>query len=91
MVTVWDVPNILSQVPKIPSILIKRVLLAEAQHRRLHSAFEKPFFTFVGEKGQNVYRQEEEPEEAEAAAGGEDGLLHVNTIEDCELRSLLIS
>ncbi len=37
---------------------------------------------------QNVYWQEEKPEEA--AAAGEDGLLHTNTIEDCELRSLLI-
>ena len=33
---------------------IKRVLLAEAQHKRLHSAFEKSFFTFVGEKCCNI-------------------------------------
>ena len=42
---------------------------------------------------QNVYRQEEEPEAAEAeeaAEAGEDELLHSNTIGDCELRSLLI-
>ncbi len=41
-----------------------------------------------GQACQNVYWQEEESE-AEAAAAGEDGLLHAYTIEDCELRRLL--
>ncbi len=75
------------------SIRIKCVLLAEAQRQRLHSTFVKPFYLLLLGKSvvnakrpfQNVYRQEEEPEEA----AGEDGLLHANTIEDCELRSLL--
>ncbi len=39
---------------------IKCVLLAEAQHRRLHSAFEKPFFTFVEEKKQNKEQKQKE-------------------------------
>ena len=48
------------------------MLLAEALHRRLHSAFEKPFFTFVGEKCWRRVRQEEELEE-EAKQGAEEG------------------
>ncbi len=39
------------------------MLLGKAQHRRLHSAFEKPFFTFVWE-----VRQEEEEKEAKQGA-----------------------
>ncbi len=70
------------------------MLLAVAQHRRLHSAF--GWGDQFGppceiQACQNMYRQEEEPEEAGAGAAGEDVLLHANTIEDCELRSLLIT
>ncbi len=58
-------------------IKMKLVLLAEALHRRLHSAFEKPFFTFVGEKCCKInrklpkrkrVRQEEEEEAKQEAA-----------------------
>ncbi len=49
------------------------VLLAEAQHRRLHSAFEKCFFTFVWEKCCNTFLQEEAKQEAAEAAAAAAG------------------
>ena len=58
---------------------IKRVLLDEVQHRRLHSAFEKPFFTFVSEQ-----KQKKQQEQEKISVTG------VHTIEDCVLRSLLM-
>ncbi len=81
------------------------MLLAEAQHRRLHGAFGwfRPnclvlVVCLLLSNGQfciatathSVYRQEEEPAEEAKAAAGEDELLHSNTIGDCDLHSLLI-
>ncbi len=77
----------------VNTILIKLVLLVEALHRRLHSAFDKPFFTFVGEKcctcvihfyTPNIFepkrkrvRQEEEEAKQAAERTGED-LCHLS-------------
>ena len=74
--------------------LIKRVLLAVAQHRALHSAFgwgdrfgPPSILSSISlilqiaypceiQACQNVYRQEEEPEEAGAAAATGEDLCH---------------
>ena len=75
--------------------LIKRVLLAEAQHRRLHSAFGgvEPnclVLMMYDPVIMNNINKEEPAEEAEAAAAGEDELLHANTIGDCELLLIIL-
>ncbi len=50
IMVMYDLLELFMRWRKWNTKIIKLVLLAEALHRRLHSAFDKPFFTFVGEK-----------------------------------------